>query len=463
MPVTGPPNAEKITAAQFNELVQLYNAYWQGETYSYTDSIVTETYTDGDGTPGQTYTIQQPLGAPAGWFIKKVMLLKVNGFLKELQTQHNEYQTNGQIITFTDPYGDIPSAGDVVTITIVNSHKTETARQKGWGQPAVIPTVAQTTKITAEHTNYLLAQINAGLWHIEEDLASLQVKRSKETSISATIYNQLENLYNNVIEPKKFNVDPASKNVTTAVVTTHNSSTPWEQDLYSEHKFAFTSYSEARHFFNSGGELLIDMSSTAGGTNPESLAWNSFFENLGIIRIGAKTTTNDGDGEGDAPYTSIGGVKGFYSMSGYDNGSSPTGDDWVTIYNVAADDYVGGEYSNGGYNSPGGIYSQRRFILDLRGTVNPTTNDFEIHLLIKLVEDEQDQGDIINTNITCELGYAQPLETPHTATINGNAISTYFSPEDNVNYVFQERGFPIISQVTLWTPVNYLTVTITGV
>jgi hypothetical protein len=462
MPVTGPPNAEKITAAQFNELVQLYNAYWQGETYSYTDSIVTETYTDGDGTPGQTYTIQQPLGAPAGWFIKKVMLLKVNGFLKELQTQHNEYQTNGQIITFTDPYGDIPSAGDVVTITIANSHNTETARQKGWGQPAVIPTVAQTTVITAEHTNYLLAQINAGLWHIEEDHASLQVKRSAETSISATIYNQLENLYNNVIEPKKFNVDPASKSVNTSLFTTDNGSGEWLNDLYSEHKFAFTSYSEARHFFNSGGELLVDMSSTAGGTNPESLAWNSFFENLGMIRIGATTTTNDGDGESDSPYTSIGGVKGFYSMSGYDNGSSPTNDDWVTVYNVAADDYVGGEYGNSTYNSPGGIYSQRRFIIDLRGTVNPTTNDFEIHLKIKLIEDEQDDL-AINTNITCELGYAQPLETPHTATINGNSIADYFSPKADVNYVFLERAAPIISRVTLWTAVNYLGVTITGV
>lgn len=463
MPVTGPPNAEKITAAQFNELVQLYNAYWQGETYSYTDSIVTETYTDGDNSANQTYTIQQPLGAPDGWFIKKVMLLKPNGFLTELQTSHYEYEVNGQVITFIDQYTNIPEVGSTVTITIVNSHTTETARQKGWGQPAVIPTVAQTTKITAEHTNYLLAQINAGLWHIEEDPASLQVKRGVSTSISATIYNQLENLYNNVIEPKKFNIDPASKSVNTSIVTTDNGSGGWVNDLYSEHKFAFTSYSEARHFFNSGGELLVDMSSTAGGTNPESLSWNSFFENLGIIRIGATTTTNDGDGEGDSPYTSIGGVKGFYSMSGYDNGSSPTGDDWVTVYNVAADDYVGGEYGNGTYNSPGGIYSQRRFIIDLRGTVNPTTNDFEIHLLIKLVEDEQDQGDIINTNITCELGYAQPLETPHTATINGNAIATYFSPEDNVNYVFQERAAPIISQVTLWTPVNYLTVTITGV
>jgi hypothetical protein len=471
MPVTGPPNAEKITAAQFNELVALYDAYWQGETYSYTDSIVTETYTGGDGSAGQTYTIQQPLGAPAGWFIKKVMLLKVNGFLKELQTQHNEYETNGQIITFTDSYGNIPSAGDIVTITIANSHNTEIARQKGWGQPAVIPTVAQTTIITAEHTNYLIAQINAGLWHMEESLASLQVPRSSSTSISATLYNQLENVYNNVIEPNKFNIDPSSKNVNTSIVTTSNSGTPWQADLYSEHKFAFTSYSEARHFFNSGGELLVDMSSTAGGTNTPSLVWNDFFDNIGVVRIGALTTTNDGDGEGDAPFSSLGGSKGFWHMSGFDNGSNPTGDDWVTVYNVAADGGTGnGSYGGGseageygsGYSSPGGIYSQRRFIMDLRGTVNPTTNNFEIHLKIKLIEDDDDDS-FINTDIIGEFGYAQPLETPDTADISGNSLATYFSPATGVDYVFLERAAPIISQVTPWTAVNYLTVTITGV
>ena len=46
-----------------------------------------------------------------------------------------------------------------------------------------------------------------------------------------------------------------------------------KMDLYSEHKFTFTSYDEARHFFNSGGEFIVDMSSTAGGTNSPSITW----------------------------------------------------------------------------------------------------------------------------------------------------------------------------------------------
>ena len=381
MPVSGPPNADKITAAQFNTLVSLYNDFWQGGSYSY-----------------------------------------------------DSYHT-----------GDLN-------------------RRKGWGQPAVIPTVSQTTIITAEHTNYLITQINAGLWHIDEDVSSLQVKRGASTSISSSLYTQLENVYNNVINPKKFNIDPSSKNVSTAIITTSNSSTPWQNDLYSEHKFTFTSYDEARHFFNSGGEFIVDMSSTAGGTNSPSITWNTFFNNLGVVRIGAETTTNDGDGI-DSPYTSVGGAKGFYSMNGADNGSPPAlnSGDWETIYNVAADGNVGGgEYGGdygSGYSNPGGVYSQRRFALQLRGTTHVGTGDFDVHLKIKLIEDDDDIS-AINANIIGEFGYSQPLETP---LASESSTHQYFSPATGVDYVFQERPAPIISQVVGWTAINYLNVTVSGI
>lgn len=377
MPVSGPPNADKITAAQFNTLVSLYNDFWQGGSYSY-----------------------------------------------------DSYHT-----------GDLN-------------------RRKGWGQPAVIPTVSQTTIITAEHTNYLITQINAGLWHIDEDVSSLQVKRGASTSISSSLYTQLENVYNNVINPKKFNIDPSSKNVSTAIITTSNSSTPWQNDLYSEHKFTFTSYDEARHFFNSGGEFIVDMSSTAGGTNSPSITWNTFFNNLGVVRIGAETTTNDGDGI-DSPYTSVGGAKGFYSMNGADNGSPPAlnSGDWETIYNVAADGNVGGGEYGGGYSNPGGVYSQRRFALQLRGTTHVGTGDFDVHLKIKLIEDDDDIS-AINANIIGEFGYSQPLETP---LASESSTHQYFSPATGVDYVFQERPAPIISQVVGWTAINYLNVTVSGI
>jgi len=459
MPTIPINSGENITAAQFNELVSDYNAYWQGGVYTYADTFTTEIYT-GTGASSQTYTVQQPLGAPDGWFVKTVVRTH-NGSQQNLPP--HTWEVNGQLLSFVDPSIQ-PQDGTDTTITIANSHTTEVARRKGWGQPAVIPTVAQTTIITAEHTNYLLAQINAGLWHIEEDVSSLQIKRGASTSVLASIYEALEDVYDNVIEPKKFNIDPSSKNVNNSLITTGNSSTPWQSDLYSVHKFVFTSYNEARHFFNSGGELIVDMSSTSGGTNAPSVIWNSFFDNLGIVRIGAETTTNDGDNANDVPYTSVGGAKGFYSMSGADNGDNPTNDDWQTIYNVAADNDTGGayggEYESAYNNNPGGIYSQRRFIMDIRGTINTTTNNFEVHLKVKLIEDDDDGAIFVNANIVGEFGYAQPLETP---IASESSTHQFFSPVAGVDYVFQERTAPTISMVETWTAVNYLTVTITGV
>ena len=74
-------------------------------------------------------------------------------------------------------------SGKAVSYSYDSYHTGDLTRRKGWGQPAVIPTVSQTTIITAEHTNYLITQINAGLWHIDEDVSSLQVKRGASTSI----------------------------------------------------------------------------------------------------------------------------------------------------------------------------------------------------------------------------------------------------------------------------------------
>ena len=148
-------------------------------------------------------------------------------------------------------------------------------------------------------------------------------------------------------------------------------------------------------------------------------------------------------------------------MNGADNGSPPAlnSGDWETIYNVAADGNVGGGEYGGGYSNPGGVYSQRRFALQLRGTTHVGTGDFDVHLKIKLIEDDDDIS-AINANIIGEFGYSQPLETP---LASESSTHQYFSPATGVDYVFQERPAPIISQVVGWTAINYLNVTVSGI
>lgn len=361
MPVSGLTPGSIITAAQFNELVSLYDAYWKGGTYTYDEH-----------------------------------------------------------------------------------HTSELVRRKGWGQPTVYQPVNPQTIITAEITNHLICQINAGLWHLEEELSQLQFKRDISTSVAATIYTQLENVYDNVIEPNKFNIDPSSKSVNTNIVATSNSSTPWQNDLYCEHKYTFASYDEARHFFNSGGEIIIDMSSTAGGTNNPSLVWNIFFDNLGIVRIGAESTTNDGDGDGDAPFNNSLGPKGFYHMNGLST--------YTDIYNIAATGDGGGDSYGSSYGSylGGGIYSQRRFVIALKGVDTGTA--FEVHVKIKLLEDPDDGDIFVNANIIAELGYSQPLDTPEPSE---SSTHDYFSPVSGTDYIFAERTAPLIAMTVTWTDADF--------
>ena len=91
---------------------------------------------------------------------------------------------------------------------------------------------------------------------------------------------------------------------------------------------------------------------------------------------------------------------------------------------------------------------------------NLNSRNFEVHLKVKLIEDDDDGAIFVNANIVGEFGYAQPLETP---IASESSTHQFCSPVAGVDYVFQERTAPTISMVETWTAVNYLTVTITGV
>ena len=111
---TGLPIVDTITVAQFTALINAYNEYWQGGTYSFDAN-----------------------------------------------------------------------------------HDSDGARRKGWGQPVVTTgeTIGVGTVITAEHTNYLISQINAGLWHMSEaSVNDLVIHRAPSAAIAATLYNELETL-----------------------------------------------------------------------------------------------------------------------------------------------------------------------------------------------------------------------------------------------------------------------------
>lgn len=365
MPVSGLDAGKKITAVQFNELVSLYNAFWQDSG---------------------TYT-------------------------------------------FAANHGDL-------------------ATRKGWGQALVdisgSTSVAQYSTITAEHTNYLISQVNAGLWHTADVISGLQIHRNPSASITANFYNSLETLYNTTLENNKLLCHSAGKSLTTAQASVTNpSSSTWTADLSCENLFRFSNYNQARYFFNSGGELLIDMSSSDGGTNQPSSVWTFFFADMGVVRIGAVATTNDGD-DADEPFISLGGAKGFYNI--------PTNGSYQMVYDVAADDRDGG---NGFAGMPAYFsdYGQRRFRLHLKA--EDKSPIFEITVKIELIEDTEgsvtDNSPVdvpIDATIVAELGYALPLDTP---TPGHSSFHEKFSPKAGVDFQFLQREAPSIIADVTWT------------
>ena len=380
MPISGLQTGENITAAQYNELVQLYNAYWQGASYTWDDD-----------------------------------------------------------------------------------HPSEDIRQQGWGQKwydrvndtltTVMPQVSAQTVITAKHINDLITHVNAGVWHIDEAITP-KVLRGTSTSVSVSNYTQLIDIYDNILASKKLDIDPSSLQVDSNLISTTNSGTAWTSTyLVSVQTYSFTSYDAARHFFNSGGELVMDFSTSTGGTNGASIGWNVFFDNLGLVRIDANSTSNDGDGDGDPMFSAIGN-KGFYDINAAASGSPEV---YTETYSISSD--TGGSLTGihpatgavidmGTYG--GGIYSTRRFKIAMKG--DDSGSDFKIFVKITLQEDPDDSvSGPIDLFVNATFGAANPLTTPIESESTGNQYFQPDSPAPNPFNVFVERPAPTVSNTTVWT------------
>lgn len=91
--------------------------------------------------------------------------------------------------------------------------------------------------------------------------------------------------------------------------------TDWRTVVTSEFTAKFTSSDHRRHFFNSGGQILINMSMASNGSEKDE-DWNSMLESPSPVRFGYTATTASGTGAttqsignydlvSGAPYTEI--------------------------------------------------------------------------------------------------------------------------------------------------------------
>ena len=365
----------------------------------------------------------------------------------ELVTLYDAYWKGSSVDANGNPY------------TFLSDHSSDAVRRKGWGQKWLdaartgltdtSPQVSTTTEITAQQINDLITHVNAGVWHIDETITP-KVLRGKTTSIAPSNYTQLTAIYDSTLATSHLNVDASALQVNASMISTTNGGTTWTSTyLASVHAFTFTSYNAARHFFNSGGQLVLDMSTSTGGTNAPSIGWNVFFEQLGIVRVSATGTTNDGDGDGDPAFSAVGN-KGFYNINqavaGYTETYSISSD--VGGSTIGTHPSTGQQIDMGTF--AGGIYSTRRFKLAMKGA--EVAGTFVIHLKVTLEEDLQDsQASPIDIFVNSTFGVAQPLTTPIDSENSGNQYFQPDSPTQTPFVQFIERPAPTVAQTVVWT------------
>ena len=328
-------------------------------------------------------------------------------------------------------------------------------RRFGWGQTlsAVSPTPSgppNATIVTISDINQAIAQINAGLYHTEDDPTHSATVVGLYSHawpiltdpIPVTLYNDITNKAETLINDK-YKVDWS--NFSLYELQTTNSA-DWQLDLQVIHKFAFSGagsisgYNEARHFFNSGGELTLELSMAPGGTVANQV-WQQIFDQFDSIRIGAETCRVVSDEVFDVISTS-GVNKGFYT--GIESSGA-----YTTILDAGVFRYQDGNDAYA-YVYVYSEYNSRRIRIQLAADEDTPGGIFNVYVKVMLLEDADD-GFLITQDITLSSGYVQPSTTP--LTTDGNKS---FMTEGSTLHTFDERETPTITlEGAGWTEDEY--------
>jgi hypothetical protein len=321
-------------------------------------------------------------------------------------------------------------------------------RRFGWGQTTatLIPTPITGELITADVFNQAIAQVNAGQYHISDLPGNLLIKLGVGDKILNTrgaspanapahynnIISKIENLQNN-----KYVVDWSDWDKDRLISL---NTQPWDEDLSVVHKFSFTDYNEARHFFNSGGELTLELEMDPGGP-PGNDVWRQVFDQFDSIRIGAETCRVVADNVYDILSTSTVNPKGFYNGIAF-------GQDFSTILDAGVFKFAGaqGEYEYA-YVYVYSEYNSRRIQLQIKA--DEVGGTFNVYVRVNLIEDEDDTF-AISQPIKLYSGWVNPTQAP----VSGDGNESYMTANSGTIYRFDERTAPIITEDTPWNKVD---------
>jgi hypothetical protein len=200
----------------------------------------------------------------------------------------------------------------------------------GYGQTLQSSQVAQNQLIEDDHMNTLRLDIRKAYLHQNNSYPTLTVVSTADTVTDNTLNNSyatFETLATNINTNR--NTISASRLTTGNTASSYVRTTTWNATRVGNFTVTFASTNAARHFFNSGGAVQIDMSVTAGTVKNDD--WNTMFiTNMGTLTFANLASSRSGAGgtltssvayttlttSYQTVYSSVGG--GVYTASNFD-------------------------------------------------------------------------------------------------------------------------------------------------
>ena len=195
--------------------------------------------------------------------------------------------------------------GDLITAARYNIIQSKVSNvlstgsgNSGYGQALQSNQVAQNQLIEDDHMNTLRLDIRKAFLHQNNSYPTLTIVSSAntvdDTNATSNSYVTFETLATN-IETNR-NTISASRLTTGNTAASYIRTATWNGTRVGNFTVTFGSNNAARHFFNTGGAVQIDMNISVS-TTPKVNDWNSLFStNMGTLTFANLASTRSGSG-----------------------------------------------------------------------------------------------------------------------------------------------------------------------
>ena len=184
---------------------------------------------------------------------------------------------------------------NIIQSTVSNVLSTGSG-DSGYGQALQSSQVAPNQLIEDDHMNTLRLDIRKAYLHQNNSYPTLTVVSTADTVTDNTLNNSyatFETLATNINTNR--NTISASRLTTGSTASSYVRTTTWNATRVGNFTVTFASTNAARHFFNSGGAVQIDMSVTAGTVKNDD--WNTMFiTNMGTLTFANLASSRSGAG-----------------------------------------------------------------------------------------------------------------------------------------------------------------------